>query len=307
MREALPKRISVRVPATSANLGCLFDCAALALALYLDIHITLRDDGEITIRYCGLNPERISLGPDNLVARTINETLHNWGKHRGFDLEIDNQIPVGVGLGSSAAAIVGALAACHWLANRALFDEELLSLANQREGHPDNVSAAWLGGFTVSIQEGKRVLAFTCPVPDTLDLVLVVPDYALPTEKAREVLPTQYSRADAIHNMQRAAVLASQLFSGKAEFHRAFFDDRWHQPYRAPLVPGLSEVLQLEHPDLLGVCLSGAGPAILAFTRGSSEAIGGLIQQTLAAKQVNAKVCLLAADNRGAKGWSIPA
>ena len=307
MKESLPKRISVRVPATSANLGCLFDCAALALALYLDIHIAPRSDGEITVCYSGQNPERIASGPDNLVARTIQETLGGWGKKRGFDLEIDNQIPVGAGLGSSAAAIVGALAACHWLANRALFDDELLSLASQREGHPDNISAAWLGGFTVSLQDGKRVLAYTCPVPDTLNLVLVIPDYALPTEKAREVLPQQYSRPDAIHNLQRATVLASQLFCGKAEFHRAFFDDCWHQPYRAPLVPGLSEVLHLEHPDLLGICLSGAGPAILAFTRGSSEAIGELVQQTLATKQVNAKVCVLAADNRGAKGWSVPA
>ncbi len=307
MRESLPKRISVRVPATSANLGCLFDCAAVALALYLDIHISPRNDGEITVRYSGMNPERIHTGPDNLIAHTINETLQSWGKHRGFDLEIDNQIPVGVGLGSSAAAIVGALAACHWLADRALFDDELLSLASQREGHPDNVSAAWLGGFTVSIQDGTRVQAYTCPVPDLLELVLVVPDYALPTEKARGVLPQQYSRADAIHNLQRAAVLASQMFCGKVGFHRSFFDDHWHQPYRAPLVPGLSEVLQLEHPDLLGICLSGAGPAILAFTRGNSKTVGELIQQTLAAKQVNAKVCMLAADNRGAKGWSIPA
>lgn len=297
----------MRVPATSANLGCLFDCAALALSLYLDLQVSPRGDGAVNLRYSGVNSERIPTDSNNLVAQTIWETLHGWGKTRGFDLEIENQIPVGVGLGSSAAAIVGALAACHWLADRALFDEELISLAASREGHPDNVAAAWLGGFTVAVRQGERVLAYSCPVPETLQLVLVVPDYALPTEKARAVLPEQYSRADAVHNLQRAVALAAQLFSGKADFHPGFFDDRWHQPFRAPLVPGLSEVLSLKHPDLLGTCLSGAGPSILTFARGNGAAVGEIIRQTLAQSGVEAQSYVLTADNRGAKGWSLPA
>lgn len=303
----MPERITVRVPATSANLGCLFDCAALALSLYLDLHLTPRSDGNVVLHYSGVNPERISTDSTNLVVRTIRETLEGWGKGRGFELEIHNEIPVGAGLGSSAAAIVGALAACHWLADRALFDEELVSLAALREGHPDNVAAAWHGGFTIAVQEGKRVLAYSCPVPETLHLILVVPEYALPTEKAREVLPRQYSRADAVHNLQRAAVLAAQLFSGRAEFHPGFFADRWHQPFRAPLVPGLAEVLDMQHPDLLGVCLSGAGPSILAFARGNGAAVGEEIRRRLAQRGVEAQARVLAADNRGAKGWSLPA
>jgi homoserine kinase len=106
--------------------------------------------------------------------------------------------------------------------------------------------------------------------------------------------------------LQRAAVLTAQLFSGKAELHRCFFDDRWHQSFRAHLVPGLPEVLALDHPDLLGICLSGAGPSLLAFTRGDTAAIGELIQKTLGEKQVKAHVHLVAADNRGAKGWILP-
>jgi len=299
--------ISVRVPATCANLGCAFDCAALALSLYLDIHVTPRADRNISVRYRGVTPERIPADETNLIARTIRATLEGWHKPRGFDLEIDNQIPIAVGLGSSAAAIVGSLAACHWLADTTLFDEQLISLAARLEGHPDNVAAAWHGGFTVSVQQGARVLAFTCPVPETLKLVVVIPDYAVPTEKARQVLPAQYSRADAVHNLQRAAVLAAQLFSGKAELHRAFFDDRWHQPYRASLVPGLSEVLKFSHPDLLGLCLSGAGPAILAFAHGDARAVGEAIRDLLAQQGVQAQPHLLAADNLGAKGWSLPA
>lgn len=303
----MSQRISVRVPATSANLGCAFDCAAIALRLYLDIHVTPRSDREVTVCYRGVTPERIPTDRTNLIARTMCETLAGWHKPHGFDLEIDNQIPVGVGLGSSAAAIVGSLAACHWLADTTLFDQELVSRATRIEGHPDNVAAAWHGGFTVAAAQEGHVLACSTPVPDTLQFVLVVPDYPLPTEKAREVLPAQYSRADAVHNLQRAVVLAAQLFSGKTDLSRTVFDDRWHQPYRAALVPGLSDVLALKHPDLLGLCLSGAGPSILAFVRGSGGAISDAIRQTLQRNSIASQSYVLSADNLGAKGWSLPA
>jgi homoserine kinase len=302
----MAQRISVRVPATSANLGCAFDCAALALGLYLDVHVTPRTDSEIAVRYSGVNADRIPADDSNLIVRTMRRTLDEWNKKRGFDLEIENQIPVGVGLGSSAAAIVASLAACHWLADTTLLDEDLISRATALEGHPDNVAAAWHGGFTVSMQADGRVLSYSCPIPETLQLVLIVPDYALSTEKAREVLPASYSRPDAVHNLQRAVVLAAQLFAGRADLHRMFFDDRWHQPQRAPLMPGLREVLDYEHKDLIGICLSGAGPSILAFVRGSSEAIGKDVCEILSAKGIAAQAQTLAADNRGGKGWSLP-
>lgn len=302
----MPQRISLRVPASSANLGCAFDCAALALSLYLDIHVTPRDDAESRVRYRGVNPERVPTDEPNLIARTIRQTLEGWNKKKGFDLEIENQIPVGAGLGSSAAAIVGALAAAYRLADAALLDEDLLSRAARLEGHADNVAAAWHGGFTVAFEEGGRVRAYSAPVPESFQLVLVVPDYAFPTEKARAVLPAHYARADAVHNLQRAAVLAAQFFSGKPDLHRAFFDDRWHQPFRAPLLPGLRQVLSLNHPDLLGVCLSGAGPSILAFARANAQAVGEEIRQVLGRSGVRAQIHVLAPDNLGAKGWSLP-
>ena len=297
----------MRVPATSANLGCAFDCAALALGLYLDVHVTPRVDRAVRVQYRGVTPERVPTDDSNLIARTIRQTLESWHKPKGFDLEIDNQIPIGVGLGSSAAGIVASLAACHWLADTTLFDEQLLSLAARLEGHPDNVAAAWHGGFTVSLQSGERVLAYSCPVPEIIKLVLVVPDYILPTEKARAVLPNHYSRADSIHNLQRAVALAAQFFSGRADIHRAFFDDRWHQPHRAPLIPGLSDALELRHHDLLGICLSGAGPSLLALVRDAAEEIGEAIRSTLAQHNIQSKVYVLAADNLGAKGWNLPA
>lgn len=174
------------------------------------------------------------------------------------------------------------------------------------EGHPDNVAAAWHGGLTVAMQQEGQVLACSSAVPDTLQFVLVVPDYPLPTEKAREVLPAQYSRADAVHNLQRAMVLAAQIFAGKTDLCRTVFDDRWHQPYRAAFVPGLSDVLALKHSDLLGVSLSGAGPSILAFVRGNGAAISDAIRQTLQKNGITAQSYVLSADNLGAKGWSLP-
>lgn len=299
----MSERFFVRVPATCANLGSLFDCGALALGLHLDLHVNPRDDGEVSVHYEGANPERVSSDSSNLVARVMTETLESWGKKRGFDVEIHNQIPVGVGLGSSAAAIVGALVASHWLVNRPLFSEELLALASQREGHPDNVAAAWHGGFTVAVSEGERVIAYSCPVPTDLQLVLVVPNYALATKQARAVLPDHYSRADAIHNLQRATVLTAQFFSGKLDFHPEFFEDRWHQPYRAPLVPGLAEVLSIRHPEVLGICLSGAGPSIMTFVRADAANVGDYICSILAKHGVEARPCFPVADNRGAKGW----
>jgi len=302
----MSQRGSVRVPATSANLGCAFDCAALALGLYLEVHVTRRPGLGVNVHYHGVNPDRIPSDESNLIAASMKKILQRWGKNYGFDLEINNQIPIGVGLGSSAAAIVGAIAASHWLAGKNLYDDELVSLAAEIEGHPDNVAAAWHGGFTVAIQEGHHVVAYSSPVPDLFHIVAVVPAYALPTEKARAALPAQYSRADVTHNLQRAAVLSAQLFSGKVDFHPTLFDDRLHQPYRAPLMPGLSEVLAMKHPNLLGLCLSGAGPSILAFTKAGASDVGEAICQLLRQKGVESRYLVLAPDNRGAKGWSLP-
>src|SRR5438552_14055224 len=183
----MAQRISVRVPATSANLGCAFDCAALALNLYLDISVAPRADKEVTVAYRGVNPDRIPTDRTNMIVSTMLNALAGWHKERGFDLEISNQIPVGVGLGSSAAAIVGGLAASHYLADATLCADALVSLASRLEGHPDNVAAAWHACFTVTAEEGGRAWAYSCPVPEPIQFVVVVPDFAVSTEKARQV------------------------------------------------------------------------------------------------------------------------
>ncbi len=148
----MSERVSVRVPATCANLGCLFDCGAIALGLYLNVRVTPRADDEIVVQYPRVNADRVSEGADNLIARIMRETLRGWGKRVDLSWKLKTEIPVGAGVGSSAAAIVGALAANYRLADETLFDEEIVSLAARREGHPDNVAAAWHGGFTVAVE-----------------------------------------------------------------------------------------------------------------------------------------------------------
>ncbi|MEE8256823.1 MAG: homoserine kinase, partial [Acidobacteriota bacterium] len=226
------RRLRVRVPATSANLGCGFDCAALALSLYLDTEISPRNDKKITVRYSGPTPDRVPQDGSKLIAQVIQDELTRQGKSQGFDLTIENQIPIGVGLGSSASAIVAGLALSSRLAGREIEESELVRRAVAREGHPDNVAAAWHGGFVLAVSREEGIFTRSVPIPENLQLVLVIPDRVLPTEEARRILPDKLTRADAVHNLQRATALAAEFFSGKPQLESFLFDDRWHQPYR---------------------------------------------------------------------------
>ena len=297
------RRLRVRVPATSANLGCGFDCAALALSLHLDTEISPRNDNKIAVRYSGPTPDRVPRDSSNLIAQVIRDELTRQGKSQGFDLKIENQIPIGVGLGSSAAAIVAGLALGSRLAGQDIEEGELLLRAVEREGHPDNVAAAWHGGFVLAVPHDGGIFTRSVPVPENLQLALVIPDQVLPTEEARGILPESFSRADAVHNLQRATALAAQFFSGEPRLESFLFDDRWHQPYRARLVPGLEEALALRHADLAGVCLSGAGSSVLAFTRARTEEIAKRLAACFEKQDIKTDTRILTADNRGARGW----
>jgi homoserine kinase len=297
----------VAVPATSANLGCAFDCAALALDLHLVVEARLRAQPGCEVLCEGEGAESLPKDATNLVVRGISR-LTQWSGDPipGLNIRIRSQIPVGVGLGSSAAAIVAGLLIGVQIAGPRPDDATLIGLAAELEGHPDNVAAAYLGGLVVAASKraSGRVLVRKARVPPELRFIAVVPDLPLPTAESRALLPDTYSRADAVHNLQRAALLVASAFSGEFNFEPEFFADRWHQSQRAVAVPGLGECLALEHPDLLGVFLSGAGSSVLAVTRGEVPEVASQLQSRFQQHGVSSRALTLTADNQGA--YAVP-
>ncbi|MGA8206409.1 MAG: homoserine kinase [Candidatus Dormiibacterota bacterium] len=295
---------SVAVPATTANLGCAFDCAALALDLHLIVEAGPRSGSGCEVLCEGESAESIPRDSSNLVVQGISR-LAEWAGEPvpGLWLRIRSEIPVAVGLGSSAAAIVAGLVIGTQSLEIQPDEATLIGLAAELEGHPDNVAAAYLGGLVVSAssQASERVLVRKARVPPDLRFVAVVPDLPSPTPESRALLPDTYSRADAVHNLQRAALLVASAFSGEFDLEPEFFADRWHQAQRAAVVPGLGECLALEHPDLVGVFLSGAGSSVLGVTRGEVPEIADKLQRCFRRRGVSSRVLSLGADNEGAR------
>ncbi len=272
----------VRVPASSANLGPGFDALGLALGVYLTC--TFEPAERLTIQVRGRDANKIPATEDNLiwqtalrVARDVGETLPR------IALEIDNDIPIEKGLGSSAAALTAGvviadqLLGLHWKPHR------ILDEAAQIEGHPDNVAACVLGSIVASaIDAGGVARAVRLELPASYGVAVVVPNYELPTSQARAVLPAVYSKQDAIFNVQRSALLIAALATGTTSAFPAAFEDRLHQPYRYSLVPGLEEMVKLRAPGLLGCALSGAGPSILVFYEKGCEQVCDLVRQIFA-------------------------
>jgi homoserine kinase len=282
MAEAPVRGWKVRVPASSANLGPGFDALGMALGVYLECRF--RPSGSLSIRATGRDAECISTGEDNLIWQTALDVARDVdGTLPPIELEIDNDIPIGKGLGSSAAAltagvvIADCLLGLHWKPLR------ILDEAARIEGHPDNVAACVLGSIVASaIDSGGVARAVRLELPERYGVAVVVPDFDLPTVKAREVLPQSYSRADTVFNVQRSALLIAALAAGATWAFPAALEDRLHQPYRAPLVPGLEEITKLRAPGLLGCALSGAGPSILVFYQRGYEAVCDLVRQIFA-------------------------
>ncbi len=293
------------VPATSANLGCGFDCAALAVNLYLKVRGSLSSTGPFRCRYQGPGAGEIPLDSSNLIARAAREAARRAGVEiAGGEIEIENEIPMARGLGSSAAAIVAGILLAAKHLGTPLDAEAALDLATEIEGHPDNVAAALHGGFVVAAQDADRkVRVARAGLPSDIDFIAVIPDTELSTERARAVLPASYSRPDAIANLQRLALLVATCFSGEFQLDPELFRDRLHQPYRAPLLPGLEACFALRHPDLLGVFLSGAGSTVMALARRNAAEIGDRLARELSRHAVGSRVLLLKAENRGARDF----
>ena len=296
--------VTASAPASSANLGCAFDCAALALNLRLRAQARLRNTPGFTVKYSGPNPERVPCDASNLVVEGIVRFVAARGaKLSGAEVEIESEISVGVGLGSRAAAIVCGLFLGAALLGVEANREEILTLAAKIEGHPDNAAAACHGGLVFAAQDSEtgRVLYARTILPPDLRLLAIIPATATFTHEARAVLPREYSRADVIHNIQRASLLAAICFSGASGLEQELFRDRVHQPYRAPNVPGLAECLDVTHPDMLGICMSGSGSAALALIRRNETEIGLMLAKPFADRGSAPNVVVLLPESRGAQ------
>jgi homoserine kinase len=273
----------LRLPATSANLGPGFDALGLAMALYLTIDATVATG--FHIEATGRNADLCARLENNLILTTYMDVLANAGIFSPrLHLQLHNEIPLGMGCGSSAAALLAGVLLANHFGNLNWTRQQILEEACRREGHPDNVAACFLGGMTVSAIQQVSLFTATCGENLNWSLSLALPSSSLSTEKARALLPTTYSREDAVANIQATALLVAAFAQGRGELLRAAMQDRLHQPYRSKACPLLPLLLPLaEAPGIFGVALSGAGPSVLLITEAATApTLPELIRHTAA-------------------------
>jgi homoserine kinase len=277
---------AVSAPASSANLGAGFDAVGLALELRMTARVrAIAPGGSSEWSYAGTHAPT-----HDGLRRCIEQGIERIAPGApALAVALDNAIPLGAGLGSSAAAYALGVAIGARLLDRPPADDLLALAVAQLEGHPDNALAAWYGGAVVAALDGDRLTSGRF-APPSAQAVVVVPDLSLPTGKARAMLPEHYTRADAVFNVQRAALLGAALASGRLELLGEAMCDRLHQPFRAAAIPGLTEILQLDDPALVAVALSGAGPSVLALARDQAARVGQLIVAIFARHGVRSTV-----------------
>jgi len=266
--------VEIKVPASIANLGSGFDTLAVAVQLYLRVRATVMPGrGGMEFHFVGQQ-----LCGENGIERAYRHLAgQQLSSLPSLFVEVDSEIPMGAGLGSSAAATVAGLRLYEAVVGP-ISPQDMLNAACTLEGHPDNSSAALLGGLTASckLPDGS-VHASSFPWPELLRFVVLTPEQRLGTKQSRAILPTSIPLADAVHNLQRVALLLHSLHALDFSMLRHGLSDRLHQPARQNLVPGLKAALELQHPDLLGVCLSGSGPSIVALAERNTSAIAELL------------------------------
>ena len=265
-KRLLPGSLHLSLPATSANLGPAFDAAALAMDLY--ITIAAKAASEFRISASGRDKAVCQELENHLIIKTYREVLQNLEvEDVPLSLRIANGFPIGKGCGSSAAARLAGIALANHFGNLRWSDAQIIAEGSRREKHSDNVAACWLGGLTVARMSSDGQAHVACIRPKgKWPLLLAVPEEVLLTEQARRVLPDQYSRADAVLNIQNSMLLLAAFSQGRNELLAAALEDRIHQPYRAALCPLLPALQPLTGKQgVLGVAISGAGPSVLIF------------------------------------------
>lgn len=297
--------ITIRVPASTSNLGAGFDTFGLALGLYLDVTVEHCDDPAVAgtiVEVEGEGVREIPTSVENLVnvAYRLAAAREGVGAPR-VCFRVRNEIPVSRGLGSSAAAVVAGLTAFEIVTDTALSESRLITYGVEIEGHADNVAASLVGGFVTCLTAGVDVpIVARRAWPSQLRAVLVVPDVPMSTAEARRILPKHVARDDAIFNAQRAALFIAALDEGRWDSLGEAMRDRLHQPYREALLPGLAEALAVEvGGPLVGVALSGAGSSVLALATCDFDEIGVQIANCFSRHGTAATVHVLDADRNG--------
>ncbi len=289
-------KVTIRVPATTANLGPGFDAFGCALSLYTDVTFEETDFG-LEITGC---PEEFT-GPDNLVYVSYCAALNTMSEEvRGVKIHIESQIPICRGLGSSAALLVAGAMGANVLRGNKLSTQGLLNITNAMEGHPDNLAPAFYGGLTASMVDNGLPVTVNFPLHPDWEFLALVPDFTLSTPKARAVLPKEVSRDDAIYNISHGAMVLKALELGDEKLLRTAMQDKLHQNYRRSLIQDYDQIEALVRTTGAAFCLSGAGPTLLCITRNEG------LEEKLAAKlptltQANWEMLPLHIDFDGAR------
>ena len=290
--------ITIKVPATSANLGPGFDALGLALDLWNEATFELADDFSVYIE--GEGKGRLAQSRKNMILRSA----HKLAEHTGKKLppcivHCVNHIPTGSGLGSSAAATVTGLLAANVLTESRLSNDEILSFASKLEGHPDNVAPALMGGLVVSTMSEGKVIARKLPIAP-MQVTVVLPDFHFPTKQARNALPGHVRLKDAVHNISRAMLVMDAFRTGDLDLLGEVMTDVLHHPYRIPLIPGAEEAMNAMKAEGAAVALSGAGPSLIAFSKSKSN-IGQVAKHAFETAGLSIRIFQLGVSNRGAE------
>ncbi len=292
--------LRVRVPASTANMGPGFDCLGLALSLYLEI--TAEPSSKWTLELQGEGAASLPRDNRNLIVRVANATAESAGVAlQPMRLRVVNAIPPSRGLGSSAAAITAGIALVEGYIGEEFALKDFFKYARVFENHADNLSAARLGGFTLCCEDRAEILAIRHDWPERVRAVVIIPTFELDTQRSRSALPDHYSRTDAVFNLQHALLLQSAILKGRLDLLPPAMQDRFHQPHRAALVPGLREALELRMPGLLATALSGSGPTLIAFVVENDALIANALQEVFNLHQISSQTRILNIDTEGRK------
>ena len=293
--------ITIKVPATSANLGPGFDSLGLALDLWNET--TFTPANEFSVQVNGEGADRLSSGRNNLILRTAQRLAERSGKPLlPFHAECINLIPLSSGMGSSSAAILTGLLAGNALLDSPLSQEDILNLASEMEGHPDNVASALLGGLVVATVNEGRVIAHQVPIGADFHITIVLPDFYLPTKQARAALPKKVLIRDAVYNISRAVLITEAFRGGDLSLLGEAMSDKLHQPYRLPLIPGAQSAMDAARKaGAVAVALSGAGPGLIAFSSKAEAGIGESMKRAFEASGLEARIFHLGVSSQGAE------